>query len=57
MQSSITSIRHQARPVALLSFARSTTAIESGFIAAGITASAVAAVGSLAILLNWIFFG
>jgi len=57
VQSSITSIRHQARPVALLSFARSTTAIESGFIAAGITASAVAAVGSLAILLNWIFFG
>ena len=57
MQSSITSITRYARPVAWLNFARSTTAVESGFIAAGITVAVVAAIGSMATMLTWIFFG
>ena len=57
MYSSITSITRYVRPVSVMNFARSTTAIENGFIAAGITASVIAAVGSLATILSWILFG
>ena len=57
MHSSITSITRYVRPVSVISFARSTTAIESGFIAAGITVAVIAGVGSLATMLSWMFFG
>ena len=42
---------------AILNFARSTSAIESGFIAAGYTVSAIAILQSLFIVLSWIVFG
>lgn len=57
MHSSITSITRYVRPVSIVNFVRSTEAIESGFIAAGITVSVIAGIGSLATLLSWIFFG
>ena len=57
MHSSITSITRYGRPESVMNFARSTTAVESGFIAAGITVSFIAGVGSLAAILSWVFFG
>ena len=57
MHSSITSITRYVRPESVMNFARSTTAVESGFIAAGITVSFIAGVGSLAAILSWVFFG
>ncbi len=40
----------------MLQFVRSTSAIESGFIAAGITVSAIVVIQTLYILLSWIIF-
>ena len=38
-------------------FFQNASAIESGFIAAGATISAVAVIQSIGIVLGWIFFG
>lgn len=38
----------------IMRFAKSTTATESGFIAAGLTVSIVAVIGILSALVNWI---
>lgn len=41
----------------ILNFARSSSAIESGFIAAGYTVSVIAVLQSLFIVATWIAFG
>jgi hypothetical protein len=41
----------------IIRFAKSTSAVESGFIAAGVTVSTIAAIQSLAVVMNWIIFG
>lgn len=51
------SIMRYARSTSITRFARSTNAIQSGFIAAGVTVSVIAGIGSLATVLSWIFFG
>jgi hypothetical protein len=57
VHSSLTSITRHVRPASVANLARATTAIEGGFIAAGVTVSVIAVVGSLTTMLNWIFFG
>jgi len=41
----------------VIPFVPTASAVEAGFVAAGITISAIAAVQSLGIVLSWIFFG
>jgi Flp pilus assembly pilin Flp len=41
----------------IMHFAKRTSGIESGFIAAGVTVSIIAAISAVGIALSWIFFG
>jgi Flp pilus assembly pilin Flp len=41
----------------IANFTRWTIAVESGFLAAGVTISVIAGLQSLSILLRWIFLG
>ena len=41
----------------VIPFVQNASAIESGFIAAGITISGIVAIQSIGIVLGWIFFG
>ena len=41
----------------IMHFAKRTSGIESGFIAAGVTVSIIAAVSAVGVALSWIFFG
>jgi hypothetical protein len=41
----------------VIDFAKRTNAVESGFLAAGITVSAVAVVQSVFVLISWMIFG
>jgi len=42
---------------AIINFAKSSNAVETGFVAAGITVSILAVAQSLFAVLNWVFFG
>jgi hypothetical protein len=41
----------------IIDFAKSSNAVETGFVAAGVTVSAVAVVQSLFVVLMWVIYG